>query len=156
MRYLLALAGLLFAGSLAAQDCTFTLSAKKAGWTPDTAATVDSATGDTAAVTGIGVPKEGAVAIAVTQADSTCKATDANGTDGSAAVTIPEGEYTVIARAVGKKGGSFAVGDVKISRGKGKSLWQEVALGGDSWQVSNAQGATLQLRVIAAVSEPSE
>lgn len=156
MRFLLALLSLAFAGNLSAQDCTFTLSAKKAGWTPDTAVTVDSATGDTAAVTGIGVPKTGTITIAVQQSDSACEVSDPDGMDGNAAITIPEGEYTVLARPVGKKGGTFSVGDTQLARSKGKSLWQEVALSGGSWSVSNNSGSTLQLRVISAVSEPSE
>ena len=153
MQILLSFIALVFVGNLAAQDCTLTLSAKKAGWAPDTTVEVDSL-GDTLAVTSIGMPKSGSVSIAVSQADSTCEVTDANGMDGSAAATIPEGDYSVIARASGKKGGSFTVGDVLLGRQKGKPKWAEVALSGDSWDVINASGEHLQLRVLALVPEP--
>ena len=91
--------------------------------------------------------------------DSLCHVTDADGFDGAAEVQVPEGSYTVLARSVGKKGASVSFGDVAFERGKGKPVWEEVALDaapGASWTVSGTAKGKAQVRLIAAEAPPPE
>lgn len=145
---ILSLVALVLAAPAYGQDgCTFTFAVVKEA--------PDSVTDSTAVYIGTE-----AVTVSVSgSADSLCHVPDADGLDGGAEIQIPEGQYTVLARSVGKKGASVTVGDVTLTRGKGKPVWQEVALdvsAGTSFSVSGTAKGKAQLRLISAVELPPE
>jgi hypothetical protein len=91
--------------------------------------------------------------------DSACHVTDADGFDGSATLQVPSGDFTPLARAVGKKGGSITLNGATVTRGKGKPVWQEVDLPlseGSTWDVSGSGKSKAQVRLIPAVPAPPE
>jgi hypothetical protein len=91
--------------------------------------------------------------------DSLCHVADADGFDSQAALSVPAGEFTALARSVGKKGGNMAFNDVTVIRGKGKPTWTEVDLPvspESAWVVTGTSKAKAQVRLIAAEPAPPE
>lgn len=100
------------------------------------------------------VKSSGETQIAVTRVagDSTLMVTDADGSDGGAAVSIPEG-YSIFAKVSGKPGGKATLGGTSFERAKGKKAkvpqYQNVtdALSGDSWTLQNDKASAISLRL---------
>lgn len=164
MRYL-SLALLLLAAPLAAQDslpvpdstaadtaafdngCTFTVVVQKKAVAPDSG--------------GIAIPQGSEVLLSLTAApDSSCLLVDGDGSDGTLEVSVPAGDWDVLARVIGKKGDA-SINDVKLARLKGKPQWTDVtavapATPGAQWTLKAGSAKTFQIRLVEALVAPAE
>jgi hypothetical protein len=110
-------------------------------------------TADTAEVDpfAIYVAKSGVTVIHISpSADTSLAVTDADGTDGEAAFSLPAGDYNVYARPAGKPGGSAQLQDLTFTRAKkGKTGFAEAAgvLPAEQWTYANSGLSALQLRL---------
>lgn len=95
------------------------------------------------------VKKTGATEIQVSLgSDSALTVTDADGTDGQAAVSLPSGDFTAWATAGGKPGGSATLNGQTFSRAKKKKsqAQQLTEAAAGSWTYDNSGLQVLQVR----------